>query len=387
MRAVVLSTTVLAVSLVLAPPTRAQAVLVVDAAGGPGSGYTTIGAAVAAANNGDFLLVRSGFYAETVTLDGKGLSLQAETGANVSVVGITVRNLAANQHAAVRGIGRTSDDLTITLEHDRGQVWLEDLDPPLTTLFLNVTLAVNDCDTVVVRNCNFKPINPQPAVRLTSSTIALYQCAIEGQAALSSPFPIDGTAGISALSSSATLYASTVVGGHGSAPLFGGSPGSGGPGCTLESNSVLDVIGSSVQGGPGGTGGSPGQAFLTLSGSVVHQLPNLAHTLTTSSPVREGTTTSLTLTGHPGDHAFVLVGPVPGPYTTGASVVGPLVIGAPRFSLAMGVLPGSGVKTVNLGVPLIASLSSSFYLQGLFVGAGEVALGSATQLHVLDAGL
>jgi len=372
----------------LASPLGAQTVHVVDANGGLGSSYTTIGAAVAAAADGDLVLVRRGNYTETVTLDGKGLNLQAETGASVRVRGITVRNLAPSQHAAFRGIGRGglgTPQMTITLEHDRGQVWIEDLDLPTDLLFADVTATITDCDTVVLRNCNFKPINPDPAVEISTSTVALYQCTLVGQDAMSSPFPIGGTAGLSMATSNATLYACTVKGGKGSEPLFGGMPGPGGPGCAISSNCVLDVIDSSVQGGPGGTGGVQGLAYATSSGSVVHVLPGLAHTLTTPSPVREGTSTSLTLHGHPGDRALLIIGLAPGLYLTSPTRVGPLVIGTPRFNLSMGVLPASGTQVVNFNMPLIAGQTSSFYLQGLFLRAGEIALGTPTQVHVLDA--
>ncbi|MSR62187.1 MAG: hypothetical protein EXS08_07060 [Planctomycetes bacterium] len=373
----------IALVFLLSSAPRAQAVHVVDAAGGPGSNFRTIGAAVTAASDGDLVLVRRGIYAETVTLDGKGLNVQADAGGRVGVLGITVRNLAANQHAALRGIGARSSDLIVTLEHDRGPVWIEDLNEPIA-LFFNVTATVTDCDTVVLRNCNFKPINPSAAVFLANSTAALYECRIEGHDAGSAPFEIDGGIGLSLLTSTATLYSSSVVGGHGSQPAFGGQPGQGGPGCALDDGAILDVLGSSVQGGAGGSGGSSGAAFVTFNGSVVHPLPNLAHLLTTPSPVREGTTTSLTFSGHPGDRVLVIVGLKPGLYLTAPTRVGPLVIGAQRFNLSLGVLPASGTKTVNFNMPLIAGATSSFYLQGLFQSAGEIALGTATQVHVLD---
>jgi hypothetical protein len=63
------------------------------------------------------------------------------------------------------------------------------------------------------------------------------------------------------------------------------------------------------------------------------------------------------------------------------------VIGASRFNMPMGILPGSGTRTVSFHMPLINGAARSFYLQGLFVGGGEVSLGTATQVHVLDAGL
>ena len=52
----------------------AQTVYVVDGAAGPGFTHTTIGAAVAAAVDGDFVLVRTGIYPETLLLNAKGIA-------------------------------------------------------------------------------------------------------------------------------------------------------------------------------------------------------------------------------------------------------------------------------------------------------------------------
>ncbi len=80
--------TVLARVLVLlacAGAARAQgALLVVDAAGGPGSSFTSLADAVAAAADGDTLLVRSGAYAP-FTIDGRTLIVVAAPGTSVVV--------------------------------------------------------------------------------------------------------------------------------------------------------------------------------------------------------------------------------------------------------------------------------------------------------------
>src|SRR5262245_8720216 len=96
------------VALGLSLTSSAHSVRVVDAAGGPGSGFTTIGAAVAASANGDFVLVRAGSYFEVVHLDGKGLVMQARPG--VIVDAIEIENLGAGQFAALRGFERWFGD-------------------------------------------------------------------------------------------------------------------------------------------------------------------------------------------------------------------------------------------------------------------------------------
>ena len=98
----------------------------VDAAGGPGSTFTTIGAAIAAASDGDFVLVRSGTYPETVALDGIGLVIQAEAGASVTVRDIRVERLGPTQFAAIRGLGRATYYGDVVLTSNEGSIWIED---------------------------------------------------------------------------------------------------------------------------------------------------------------------------------------------------------------------------------------------------------------------
>ena len=60
-----------ALVVLLGRPPSAQSVRVVDIAGGPGSEFTSLAAAVSSAAEGDLLLVRGGDYPETL-LQGMG---------------------------------------------------------------------------------------------------------------------------------------------------------------------------------------------------------------------------------------------------------------------------------------------------------------------------
>lgn len=202
----------------------------------------------------------------------------------------------------------------------------------------------------------------ESGITLLNSSAALYQCSITGGYPGSSPFQQNGSAGLSLNASTVTLLGSTVLGGAGSDGLFGAGGGQGGAGATLSGGSVLDRIASSVAGGAGGSGsstGANGANFLTFGGSVVNTISGTAH----------------------------LFSSAPGPYSTVAPRIGPLVLAAPTLLVPLGTLPGSGTRSVNLGVPAIAGLKLFLYMQGLFIGGGRIALGSATQVHVLDAGL
>ncbi len=267
----------------LVAPTIAQTVWIVDANNGPGTSFTTIGAAIAAASDGDFVLVRDGFYPEVVRLDGIGLTLQAEAGATVTVQAIEVENLAPSQFAALRGFDR----------------W----------------------------------------------------------------------------------YA---------AP--GGQGGDGGTGMVVQGASVVDLIGSTVKGGAGGHGGqygfpgSKGQAFVISGGAVVNNFPNkTAHLMASPSPVRAGATTPVSLTGDPGDLVYVVVSSEPGPFLTARNWVGPLVLSSQFHVVRLGVLSGSGSLSLNVKVPPLPPgvLEASCYLQAVFLGGREIALGTPTQVHML----
>ena len=141
---------------VLVAPTAAQDVLIVDQAGGPGV-FTTLGAAVAAAQEGDVLLVKQGAYFEDLVIDGKSLVVQEESGANVLVRRIQVQNLGPTQFVAVRGLDwDNSHELSLGLLDNQGPVWIEDAGHvDLAPFFESVGGYIVNCSSVVLRDCRF----------------------------------------------------------------------------------------------------------------------------------------------------------------------------------------------------------------------------------------
>src|SRR5262245_16335265 len=102
-----LSTSLL--SLLLASSAAAQSVFVVAPAPGPGVYATDIQPAIDAAANGDVVLVKPGAYS-TFTITGKGVSVIADTGANVVVNGLVfVSNVGASQFALIQGLTTFGD--------------------------------------------------------------------------------------------------------------------------------------------------------------------------------------------------------------------------------------------------------------------------------------
>src|SRR5262245_45261380 len=84
-------------------PALAQGkVWVVDDSGGPGVDFTDLPPAIAAASSGDVLLLRSGTYSKPVLA--KGLTLQADQGAAVTVAGLQVESVPEGERVTISGL-------------------------------------------------------------------------------------------------------------------------------------------------------------------------------------------------------------------------------------------------------------------------------------------
>ncbi|MBL8899134.1 MAG: hypothetical protein JNM84_15960 [Planctomycetes bacterium] len=150
----------LATCLSLSSPAPART-WIVDAAGGAGSDFRAIQAAVDAAVDGDAILIRSGTYVETVLIDGKGLTISglggfllvppAISAANPAV--FEVRNLPAGREAHFRGFGvlrlsGVSGDAFV-LRDNTGRVWCEELS---LDSYDGPALRIDGCAEVLLRN-------------------------------------------------------------------------------------------------------------------------------------------------------------------------------------------------------------------------------------------
>lgn len=95
----------IAATAVLLASTLTAQTFIVDAAGGPGTHFTSIVAAVASVPDGAVLQVRPGNYA-TFTIDNKSLTVLGDPGVVVtSLAGIVaVSNLGMSQHVVLRGL-------------------------------------------------------------------------------------------------------------------------------------------------------------------------------------------------------------------------------------------------------------------------------------------
>lgn len=225
----------------LASSTSAGGVRIASAAGGPS--YSSLGAAVAAASDGDVLLVGAGIYSESfVQILGKSLSVIAVDGdpqATQLAGSLTVRNLPAGGRVLLQGLTIGGG---LTLLDCQGLVRVEDC--ALVGPSAPFTLAcIGQAGT--------------PGVRMQNAQFASFaDCIVTGgdgedvAGGGCSPPPKAG-AGAPAFSANRgeiALYDSELAGGDGGDQLGTVSPGFGGSGLSVSGTAgALNVFASGCQ--------------------------------------------------------------------------------------------------------------------------------------------
>src|SRR5262249_49678986 len=139
--------------------TWAQQVLVVAPNAGPGVFSTQVQPAVAAAADGDLILVRLGTY-DGFTVDGKALTIVAESPGDAKFKSsIVVKNLSIAQGVLLEGlIGATTQiGNGLELSNDAGPVWVErcEFKGIATYVFPYVAahgVSIDHCDSVTIQN-------------------------------------------------------------------------------------------------------------------------------------------------------------------------------------------------------------------------------------------
>ena len=307
---------------------------------GSGETFAQISAAVAAAQDGDTILVESGWYAP-FTVDGKGLTIVAEAGATVTigVLGLvpqrsTVRALTANQTVVIRGI-----DGPFLLFGNAGAVRLEDC---------AIVGEPGDCS----------PLGCQPATAgvevIDSASVAITRCAVTGGAGdryVIPPFDL----------------------------CIGGGPG------LRVAGSTTVLYDTSVAGGAGAGACGAGPATDATPGAVVDGLAP-QHRFAATSPLRKAQLGSLEFAGQAGDLPILLItaGPdlVLAPQYQGALLVGPI-----SGVAVLGALPASGTSSIPLFVgdlPPAGTHALDLHLQAAYATGGGFVLADASVVTMLD---
>lgn len=364
---------------------------------GPGD-FTTLDAAVAAAAEGDAILVRAGTYT-SFSVDGKSLSLHFEPG---SVAGVMqVRNLAASQRVLVQGM--TSSGRAI-LDDCEGSVWLEGC-----TINAFAACEIASCDSVVLADCAIDsdvagfPFVPSAGITITASTVHVYDSVFGGAVGRGGSHSIfcadgtaDGGAGMRVESGFAFASGSTFEGGPGGfgddqGLMFNGNGTDGGAGVEVEAGAEVDLVACTLIGGPGGVGttgcedGDPGLP-LDDPGGVVTQVRGIARSLDGPGFLQEGDLADLVFTGAPGDLVLGLASigtaslAVPG-------FLGPLQVSFPWVLVTVGTLPPTGELLLQLTVGNLPAgvLYLTRYLQPVMVSSGgALYLGAPTAFTSFD---
>ena len=231
------SRSVVAFSWIVALGTAHAAVLVVDDDGGVGVDFTTLSAAVAAAQDGDAILVAAGTYDQPTVIDGKSILIQAEANATVDLgaAPLTIRNLAVTDVVAVRGIDGSG---RWVFEDNDGILWIEDCDLLAGPIDAPANLVVDDSSRVLITRCRIhgQPVDTgagdadaSDAIASLTSTLFLYESDLRGG---------DGAVGVPA------AHAVDVTGGQ--VQLLGcdasggdGGPAAGGDGVRVANGATL----------------------------------------------------------------------------------------------------------------------------------------------------
>lgn len=423
--------------LALAAAPATAGVIVVDAAGG--GAYTQISAAVAAAQDGDTLLVRAGTYAG-FTVDARALSVVADAGALVRVRGSTVvRNLTAAQTVALSGLDlgyetnqwpdmppSAGEALTVTANAGdvrlqgcvlAGKSWTSSGSVPggagVRALDNAGTLALSACQLTGgrgPRNIDLFgghwALDGGAGIELRNTRVAAYDCALTGGRG-GDGFDDAGNGGSGAWSRASTsasgLFASNCAftggrGGDDYEDIFQEftDPGDGGHGLFVEAGTFSQELASTFAGGAVGIGVfCPPTVHFPSPGVGIHGAGTVFHfagervQLEAPRLVRVGATASFTVRGEPGDDVFLWVTNATGfrAVPSWRGVVLP-ELPTPAKTRILGTIPASGALTVDFPAPALGAGATELdqYVQAFRRdGSGSVTLGSYAVLTTVAA--
>ncbi len=427
----------LAAALLLGIASAHAGVLVVDAANGPGTDFTSLSTAISAAQNGDLLLMRSGTYDGEFRILDKAISIVADAGANVVV---TNSLLAPTAIATLEVTGTIPGtvvlrDLTLTAVLPSSGPFSQSplrINPAgaAAHVFIEGCLApsrggggfwLEGNAPITVSRCAGQGTDgaflalggehqAQAGITLFSGQVAMFASAFRGgdgrDAVVSSASAFSGAVGapglriFTGLTSQSLFSDSPFEGGMGGDGLQAGAtclaPGNGGAG--IESVfGTAHVVQTAGVGGPPGTPvpscGQTGQTGNAISVTFLGQPPiplaGQPGRAITPPPRREGEATTITVEGPPSHTAFLVVGYAP------TRVFAPQFAGVlattPSAILALGNLPPSGAIPLSTFAPTlpVGVESAMAYVQPItqHPTTGQATLGAPSVLVVLDAGL
>jgi hypothetical protein len=206
----------LVASLVLVNGLLAQRLWIVDSSSGPGTDFTDVPPAIAAANPGDTIRVRRGGVYTPFTVS-KGVAILCDPGAWFATLSaprrFLVQDLPAGQHFTFQGLLYDSAGADLRITNCQGRVVIDRVRAAPSTVLLAVVtnsrevqihgseffgyypLQVTSSNVVVTatrlrgnNNLEFGLLPPSAGARLTNSAVTLANCTINGGAGSTSYF-------------------------------------------------------------------------------------------------------------------------------------------------------------------------------------------------------
>jgi len=375
---------------------------------GPAGDPPTVAQAVAAAGDGDTLLVTSDLSSAIAVVDGRSLSIVADPAVPTpgpAGGGLVIENLAAGQVVVleklfVRGAGTAA----VTISDCSGSVRIDDctLEGDLVGLAALPAVQVQQSSDVALSACLLTggpgapgadsfPATPGAAgLDVTASQLAAFGCLVNGGPGGDHEDDNGEPGGPSVRSPDGSLFLSgcTVTGGDGGeggdSSFFPDCGGDGGPGLELTTTAAeVDAVATTFSGGAGGANtnpdlpcfGFPGPPTALAAGATLDSIPGAFRSLAVDAPAVAGVATDVRLRGAPGDLAYLYLS------TGTAFATHPLFVGPQLFAppvirrFLVGTIPASGVLQTTLPTPALppGQSNATLFIQGVLVDGAQQA--------------
>jgi hypothetical protein len=410
----------------LVAPRALANVLVVDASGG--GNYTQIQPAVDAADDGDTLLIKSGTYA-WFAVNNKSIAIVGDAGANVQINGaVRVRSLAPGKTLVLENVSATgissNDPQTVYglhLKNNQGRVRVEGCS------FVGLSACAYGCGNGVeaihaesssdvaltrttslggsgsARQGKLSNYNSGAGLSAQTSTITIYDSTLRGGTGASAdPNALGvngafGGAGCTVSGSSLFASGSTMLGGDGGGsgygiPFGGAYAGDGGDGIDLVNGSSAVLLDDIRQGGFGGPAGNGPESFggydgVAESGSTFTHLAGASKHMVSPTPVRENSSFQMTFTGASGERVALVVADE-ADHVLNLPWKGVMLVKAmhPLLSIPVGTIPAGGTLSVPWTALDLGGLPSKLlHVQPVFSDSqGHHTIGNASSVVILS---